>query len=87
MSRRKRVTLDDMTETLGSREAWHCPRGCGWHREWRGAEWWKRQMLEHRDYGVISNMEMVTKDIDGHNCYEYKEAIRQLRQRQENQAA
>lgn len=82
MPRRKDVTLDDMTESLGSKEAWYCPRDCGWYREWRGAEWWKRQLLEHRDYGIVSNMEMVQKDIENHNCIEYKETIRRLHARQ-----
>ena len=61
---------------------WHCPRRCGWYREYRGETWWQTHVIEHPAYGPVRQKDAVEMDIKGHTCYEYLAAKARLGRRE-----
>jgi hypothetical protein len=41
---------------------------------------WKTRTINHRDYGTITEDELVRRDIAGHDCREYTALLHTLRQ-------
>ena len=57
-----------------------CPRKCGWERPWTNSQEWLDQVIVHPVWGKVTNNESMHKDIFYHNCAQYREAQKRMRE-------
>lgn len=54
--------------------AYICPsRECGWFRRYTPKYSWLSSVVEHREYGRISQKQLVLNDINNHVCTKHIE--------------
>lgn len=46
---------------------WQCPR-CSWYRVRTNKEWWEKLVIQHPNYGNVTNFAAFQKDINSHDC-------------------